>query len=482
MSIEDKKAVYWIVPLLMLAAVVVLFFLMRLPGTTTAQPNVILITMDSLRHDHLGCTGNDRAHTPNIDALARDGVAFRECIAQGTFTRISVPSMITGMYPLFTQIRTFSGHLDSVHITVAEVLEANGYLNLATNQMWSKSFYQGFQETGGSSEKTPQRTARAIRGVEDRREGKFFIWLYYWDPHAPYLPPEEFMRRYEPDYVHRLSEKKASSRDELLRDATGHYGGHIGTLLALNKKDIRLTALDRRHLNDLYLAEIAYVDQGIGELVATLKELNLYDETLIILNADHGEGFGEHGYWYHGATVFDEMCRVPLIIKPPRSSQRSKEIWGVVRNIDVVPTILDYCGLDAPATWNGQSLRPYIETDRTPDLPGITETQVGKESHLVALRQGGHKLIYDVQQDKVWLYDLKADPGETNSILPDSTLAGLDTTEVRPETRALEQELREILLKTLQAEDLTDLHLTRKDLGPIGDHTKERLKALGYVY
>jgi len=483
MSSQDQKTLYWITPLLMLVAAVILFFLMRQPDTTSSQPNIILITMDSLRHDHLGYTGHERAHTPNIDALARDGVVFRECVAQGTFTRISVPSLITGMFPLFTQIRTFSGHLDSVHTTVAEVLEADGYLNLATNRMWSKSFYQGFQETGGSGEQTPQRTARAIQGVEDRKDGKFFIWLYYWDPHAPYLPPQEFMRMYEPDYVHRPPRRQAGGpRDTSLRDATGHFDGSIGTLKALNQKEIRLTTLDRKHLNDLYLAEIAYVDAGIGELIARLKELGLYDETLIILNADHGEGFGEHGFWYHGSTVFDEMCLVPLIVKPPRSRERNKEVRGVVRNIDVVPTILDYCGLEAPAAWDGQSLRPFIETDRTPGLPGVTETQVGKKSHLMALRHAGHKLIYDVQSDKVWLYDLQADPGETTSILPDSTLAGLDTTEARPEARALEGELRGVLLETLRVQDLDGLRPTTKDLGPIDDHTKERLKALGYVY
>jgi arylsulfatase A-like enzyme len=485
MSLTDRKSLYWITPLLMLFAVVVLFFLMHPSQTPAPQPNVILITMDSLRHDDLGCTGQERAHTPNIDALARDGVVFRECVAQGTFTRISVPSMITGMFPLFTQIRTFSGHLDSVHTTVAEVLEDDGYLNLATNRMWSKSFYQGFQETGGSGEQTPQRTARAIQGIEDRREGKFFIWLYYWDPHAPYLPPEEIMRRYEPDYIHRAPREQGQGpRGTTLRDASGHFGGSIGTLKALNQKEIRLTSLDRRHLKDLYLAEIAYVDEGIGEVVARLKELDLYDESLIILNSDHGEGFGEHGFWYHGSTVFDEMCLVPLIIKPPRSRDVNKQVWGVVRNIDVVPTILDYCGLEVPATWDGQSLRPFIETERTPDLPGVTETQVGKKSHLMALRQGGHKLIYDIQNDKVWLYDLQADPGETNSILPDSTLAGLESAGNRSAALAieLEEELRADLLDALRSEDLADLRPTMKDLGPIDNQTKERLKALGYVY
>ena len=483
MSLTYEKQFYWIGPLLMLAAVVILFFLMHLPADRAGRLNVILITIDSLRHDHLGCTGHERVSTPHIDALGRDGVIFRECVAQGTYTRISVPSIITGMFPLFTQVRTFGGHLDSIHTTVAEVLEAAGYLNLSTNQLWTRSFYQGFQELGSTNNRTLKQTARAIQGVEDRRESKFFIWLYYWDPHAPYLPPEEFMRRYEPDYVHLPPRPQAGGhRDASLRDASGHYNGSIGTLKALNQKELGMTSLDRKHLNNLYLAEIAYVDQGIGELIARLKELDLYDDTLIILNSDHGEGFGEHGFWYHGSTVFDEMCRVPLIIKPPRAKYLNKEVRGVVRSIDVAPTILDYCGLDAPATWDGQSLRPFIETDRSPNLPGVTETQVGKKSHLMALRYAGYKLIYDLQNEKVWLYNLEADPGETNNILPDSTLARMETTDAQPEVRTLERELREVLLKTLRAQDLDDLRITLKDLEPIDDRTKEILKAQGYVY
>jgi arylsulfatase A-like enzyme len=349
--------------------------------------------------------------------------------------------------------------------------------------MWSISFYQGFEEMGGSGEQTPQRTAQAVKGIEQLRDQKFFIWLYYWDPHAPYDPPEEFMQRYDPEYVRKPPPGKQRQNDEnFLRDASGHFGGSIGTLKALNQGDIRLTSRDRRHLIALYDAEISYVDQGIAELVARLKELDLYDNTLIILNSDHGEGFGEHGMWYHGSTVYDEMSRVPLIIKPPRPYSGNKMVAGPVRNIDIVATILDYCGLDAPKDWNGQSLRPFIESDTAPDLPCITETQVGRLSHLMALRRRDHKLIYDVQQGKVWLYDMVADPEEKRSILPDSIRASIDSLEDTSPALELERNLRQDLLETLGAADLDALSPSREDLGPIDPQTRERLKALGYVY
>jgi arylsulfatase len=431
----------------------------------------------------LGCSGYENARTPNIDALARDGVVFRECIAQGTYTRISVPTIITGLFPLFTGIRSQRGHLDSTHTTVAEVLSADGYATLATNRMWSESFYQGFDETGGSDEPTPQRTRRAVRGLRDLGGGKFFIWLYYWDPHAPYEPPETFMKMFEPDYVVESPEKRAQRfQAGDLRDATGHYGGSIAILGKLGSGEVRFSSIDRRHLINLYDAEIASVDAGIGELLAELKKKGLYDRTLIILNADHGEGFGEHGAWYHGTTVYDEMSRVPLIIKPPGRRPNQKVVWGPVRNIDIMPTILDYCGLEVPNECNGQSLRPFIEGQAVPDLPGITETTLGRRAHFIALRDQGHKAIYELDHDKVWLYDLGSDPDERTSLLPDSTLAQMMPDHPSSEAGQLELELRAALLRLLKSERLADLDLSLEDLRPMDAEMRNRLKALGYVY
>jgi arylsulfatase A-like enzyme len=289
------------------------------------------------------------------------------------------------------------------------------------------------------------------------------------------------MRLFEPGYGDETPQERAARiRRGNLRDNSGHLDGSMATLHELSAKKIHLTEEDGRHLADLYNAEIAFVDAGIGELVAKLKDLGLYDRTLIILHSDHGEGFGEHGFWYHGTTVYDEMARVPLIIKPPDSKNANKVVWGQVRNIDIGPTILDYCGLSYPQGCDGQSLRPFIETDAVPDLPAITETQVGKKSHLVAFRHRGHKLIYDVLNDKAWLYDLRADPGERTTLLPDSSLARLASADSSAAVR-LEGQLRQELLETLGIDQLADLELNPEDMGPIDERTKELLKSLGYI-
>jgi arylsulfatase A-like enzyme len=176
------------------------------------------------------------------------------------------------------------------------------------------------------------------------------------------------------------------------------------------------------------------------------------------------------------------MIRVPLIIKPPHSRDKQKVAEGQVRNIDIMPTIVDYCGLKAPQECDGQSLRPCIEGGATPHLPSITETHGTRDFHLLAFRQGGHKVIYDFIQDRVWLYDLVTDPSETKNLLPDSAAIEPAPEERSSPGRQKEQLMRTDLLHLLSLRQMSDLALTAEDLGEIDEKTKAQLKALGYVY
>ncbi len=485
MPVKKKRGLYYWTPILLMIIAVIIYVIFQQLGREEHQPNVLLITMDSLRHDRLGCCQHELAHTPNIDALARDGTVFKGAVSQGTYTPISVPSMITGKFPYFNGVRTFRAELDSHHTTLAEVLSADGYATFATNKVWSHSFFQGFQEVHDSDDSTPERTERAIQGLEKLAWRKFFIWLYYWDPHAPYDPPEEFMRIYEPDYRRLpMSERLAggAASKEQLRDLTGHFSGSIGTLMQLNQGTIRLTSLDRKHLFNLYDAEIAFVDAEIGKLLATLKQMGLYDNTLIVLSADHGEAFGEHKTYYHGMTAYDELARVPLIIKPPYSRRENEVVPNQVRNIDIMPTILDYCGLQAPEGCNGQSLRPLMEAKASPDLPAIIEVQAGRKNHLVAFRHEGHKVIYALGDNTVQLYDLERDPDERKNLLPQTAAMEPSTQGTSDPAWHREQRLRQELLDLLSIHQLADLRLTEKDLEGFDAKTRERLRALGYVY
>ena len=459
----------------LLIAAALLFLTCSRPRAT--RPNVLWITMDSLRGDHLGCAGHSRAHTPAIDALAAEGTMFTENIAQSTYTRVSVPSMITGKYPYFAGIRMIVPDLDSAHVTLAEALAAEGYFTYGLLQYWRPGFFQGFEEMGEQDERTLLKTEWCLETLDQLDDRPFFIWLYYWDPHAPYTPPVEHMRRYEENYTWDeqapYSKPRADAGDQELRDASGHYAGSLVFLLEVNRGRIRPTEAQREHLINLYDAEISYVDASLKRVVEKIKELGKWDQTMVILNADHGEAFGEHEHYYHGYSIYEEEVRVPLIIKPPRSGPGGKVVDGPVRNMDIMPTVLDYCGVPAPEEIQAQSLRPFIETDLRPDLPTCIEThRLQTQTHLLGYRDGRHKLIYNLSGGGAELYDLVADPSETRNLLSGEPGAAAGELETR---------LRTSLLDMLDVPDLAVLKLgDSRTL--MDEQTRERLKALGYIY
>ncbi len=429
-----------------------------------ARPNVLWITMDSLRGDHLGCYGYARAHTPHIDALAAEGILFTECISQGTYTRISLPSMVTGKFPFFTGLRMQGGVLDSSHTTLAEILLENGYATFTlTNAVWSPSYGQGFQGTGRRDLTTPERTDLIIRKLQDYGDEQFFLWLYYWDPHAPYIPPLQYLQLYEPE--------RTFVPERL------HPPGISAAELEALRQDPRY----RQQMIDRYDAEIAFVDDGIGRVVAKLKEMGLYHRTMIVLTADHGESFGEHQRFGHGSTVYEQELKVPLVIKLPGPGEGGRVIGGQVRNVDIMPTLLDGCGLPVPEACNGRSLYPFIEGDAVPELPSVTETHY-RNVHLLTYRHLGDKIIYDLGQDRAWLYDLKTDPDERMNLLSESAAIEPAAEEMTEPGRRREQRMRTELLALFGVPLMTDLLMTEKDIKEIDTDTKERLKALGYVY
>ena len=462
MARSGKKAFWPVILVVLLLALVGASLMVR--WNASARPNVLWITMDSLRADHLGCYGYDRAHTPHIDALAGDGVMFKDCIAQGTYTRISLPSMITGKFPFFTELRMQGGALDSSHITLAEALRGQDYATFTlTNEVWSPSYGQGFQGSARRDLSTPERTDLILRKLEEHQDERFFLWLYYWDPHAPYIPPLEYLQLYRPE---------ATSVPDRM---------HRPGIPAVELEALRQDPQYRRRMIDRYDAEIAFVDHGIGRVVARLRELGLYDRTLIILNADHGESFGEHHRFGHGSTVHDQELKVPLVIKLPGSPQESRAVSGQVRNLDIMPTVLEVCRLPVPEACNGRSLVPFFDEQISPRLPSVTETHY-LDVHLLAYRHQDEKLIYDLGRDRAWLYDLQQDPGEGNSLLPEGAAIEPAPEEKNSPARQREARLRGDLLTLLDVHSMADLFMTDQDIKEIDADTKQRLRALGYVY
>jgi arylsulfatase A-like enzyme len=462
------------------------------------QPNILWITIDSLRYDHLGCLGYNRPTSPNIDALAQESALFVQCIAQSNYTNISVPSMVTGIYPTLLDVRTPVHNLDDLFVTLAERLSRSGYATNAVLPDWPTGINQGFERVEVLDSDTDKRTEACLDIIQTLDERPFFIWLYYWDPHAPYQPPEEFADLFQieqpvppiPAGVEVTPQDLERWRETVRRREGWEM---MKTLLKINEGNLSPGADVRERFMTLYDAEIAYVDDRLKKVFDALKELGLWDQTMVILNADHGEGFGEHDLFFHGYGLYEEEVRVPLIIKPPRSLSSSRKIESAVRNLDIMPTILDYCGQDVPKKLNGYSLRPGIENGSMPDRPAAMESNTPERGvHLVGYRRGGFKVIYRKGKPPA-LFHLLEDPGERlnlltaeGSIAGDEWIAGADqdpVIESAIDTTMLqtEQQMRRELLAIYGVKEVADLLYThhRKRIDP---RNREKLRALGYIY
>jgi arylsulfatase A-like enzyme/thioredoxin-like negative regulator of GroEL len=355
--------------------------------------NMLLVTLDTTRADHVGCYGYAGAETPALDALARDGVVFEQCITPTAFTLPSHSSIMTGMYPPFHGVRVNGGAaLADVHSTLAERLAAGGYRcgafvgAFVLDGRWGLG--QGFDHYDDEFEIGPdqrldlvsvQRPAdqvvdAAVDWLATESDQPFFTWVHLYDPHTPYEPPEPYRSRFE-------------------------HGG----------------------LRTLYDGEIAFADSQVGRLLDWMDTRGLAGDTIVVVVGDHGEGLGSHGESYHGYYIYDYAVRVPLLIRLPISGFAGVRVSAQVRTIDLLPTVLDLLGVQLPEPVHGESLVGLM-VDPEAEGPGpaysesmATSLQFGW-SALYGVRTAEYKFI-DAPRSE--LYDLKLDPDESVNLLGD---------------------------------------------------------------
>ncbi len=298
------------------------------------RPNIVIYLIDALRADHLGCYGYDRPTSRRIDEFAEHAVVFERAQAQTSWTRASVASIFTGLMPQVHGANDDDDALSESLMTLAEYLRAGGYQTagfLANgNAGPNVGFGQGFdifRNLGPvRSEDLNQEVSRWLDEKEDQRP--FFLWVHAVDPHAPYMPPEDLRARFCPDVV---------DRDM----------GSITRVLKLGRHSGQISSKVIEDMVALYDAEIASNDRSFGALLDDLETRGLRDDALIIVVADHGEEFYDHGGWTHGKTLFAEVLDIPLIIKYPLTNEGAR-ISQIVRHIDVLPTVLEVAGLGIP--------------------------------------------------------------------------------------------------------------------------------------
>lgn len=396
------------------------------------RPDVILYLVDTLRADHLGCYGYRRGTSPQIDAFAAESVLFEDAVAQSAWTRPAVTSLLTGLDPHSHGVEERLDALPESFDTLPEILRREGYQTAAfvsSAVITAKfGFDQGFDTFRQQVKETiePERTtsewvnAEALRWLEQRDPGRpFFLFLHTLDPHMPYRPPEPFRRRLAPDADPRA--------------------GRLEQVVALRDGLRPASPRDRKDIPALYDAEIAANDAAFGRLVAELRARGIYDPLLLIFVSDHGEELSDHGGWEHGATLYQELVHVPLLLKLPRGAGSGRRVGETVRQVDVLPTILNVLGGEIPQGIHGRSLLPLLQApSRRPPTAFSSLDLDGRriESVIMEDRKLIHTLAHDRHPVGLELYDLASDPGERRN------LAAAEPAAVRGLSRLLERRAR----------------------------------------
>lgn len=456
----------------------------RRAGTVQASANpsgrtperIILITVDTLRADALSAYRTDAPRTAAIDRLAGDGVVFEHAVAPAPWTLPSLVSIVTGLLPAAHRATGFTSTVSPNITTLAEYLRDRGYQTAAVvhNDLLNpkNGLSEGFTEYVALHEQwfgdslgmkalqtvapawfpplswpsNDDQTAVVTDWLESNRDRNFFLWVHYFDPHAPYAPPRDY-RVTEP-----LPEIGAS---------------FDGPKMAMQGFFVPSVA-ERQAIRGLYDGEVRYIDANIGRLIATLERLRLYDGSLIVFTSDHGEEFWEHGHAGHGHSLYDELLRVPLIVKLPGSTQRGRSDVAV-STASVTPTILDASRVRYDeGNMSVPSLLPLI--DRTGDYragPIVSNAQILFDRKEAVLFDGFKYIVSDVDR-KEQLFDLKADAAEQHS------LAATATDRIEAARRLLDQQAAHAagIRKRLRIDE-TAL--------PADEDTVRRLRTLGYL-
>jgi len=352
-----------------------------------APPDVVLVTLDTVRADRMGFLGSPRGLTPNLDALAKESLVFERASSQAPLTTVSHATILSGTYPPFHTVQDFGLRLPGSVPYLPDLLKASGYrtaafvgsLILDPKGPIAPGFDRGFEvydagfhrrPPGADPYRTKERrgaevVARALRWLDQRPPGPLFLWVHLYDAHDPYDPPAPFAARFK----------------------------------------------------DSYDGEIAAVDAAVGDLLAGLRARRLLGDALVVVASDHGEGLGDHGEATHGVFLYDATIHVPLLVRRPRAQDGGRRIAARVSLADVAPTVLAEAGIAAPPAMQGRSLLGLAGGGPDLDRPSYAESEYPRRvfgwSALFSWR--AERFVF-VQAPRPELYDLRADPGATRNL------------------------------------------------------------------
>jgi arylsulfatase A-like enzyme len=445
--------------------------------------NVVLVTVDSLRADHCSSYGYDRETSPNLDALAAEGLAV-DAYANANATRASFPSILTSTYPLayggfkylsdrrtmlgtplreagystggfhsnvwlsrdFNYDRGFDRFYDSksdpgpmarLRTFLKTNLDQDGVVYRTLQSVYDRTERQAGIDVGQTYKDAETITDRALDWIRGAPE-PFFCWVHYMDVHHPYVP--------RPSYAAEMGVEMDIGEREAIR---------LRRKMLERPDDV--TDEERQVLVDLYDAEVRYADEQIGRLVDSVR--GSAGETAFLCTSDHGEEFYEHGGYSHNPSMYDEVIHVPLVLAGEGIESDRPEVE--VELLDVAPTVHDLAGVGSPGTYRGRSVLDRVETGESAAVISETENDDGLR---LSIRRDGWKYIWDQGEATEELYDLEADPGEHENVVEEA-----------PDARApLRAHLEE------HVEELAETNESLPDVA-MDAETERRLKDLGYL-
>ncbi len=467
----------------------------------TAAKNVMVLIMDTTRRDRLSVYGHDRPTSPNLERLASEGAVFQRATSSATYTLSSHASILTGKLPSQHGATMRSGHLSASSRTMAECLKdasrntaafvANRVLRTESGvsrgfdlfndlvdpqvcqtglwdvvhnvQSLASHYFKALKFDGqphwieDHQRPAELQNKEILEWVNKNRDEPFFLFVNYYDPHWPYLPEEEFRKKFEVAYDGPIS-------GYLFRDNEF-------------KKGYELTEEDHEYLFSLYDAEIAYLDHHIGKLTDALREQGILDDTLLVITSDHGEYFGEHGCYSH-KELYEEVVGVPLLMRLPGTIPAGVVIDDPVQLTDIAPTVLELAGATIPRGVQGRSLAGLLSASQEEgkELAVLAEDYDHQKTVRKMARLGGFKLIKSFDgKDNEELYNLNVDPRELENLLTKKD--GLSDED------GMKEKLEALLalIHELGAEEETANQQGKPDAGDVDRKAREALEALGYL-
>lgn len=433
----------------------VAFDIYAVPTPPLKHPyNVVIITVDTLRADRLGCYGYSRPTSPNLDRFASQAVRFSNAFSTASFTPPAHASLFTSKYVADHGLLSWN-QLPQDQLTLAEVLQSCGYVTAASVNLALLSHQnlgQGFGLRSEGLRDGKEIIVDAQNIIRTSFGAPFMLWLHFYDVHRPYGGPAEWAKRFNPDGRDGVGEVEAHYN---LQAASSPNEGYSLAESGLDQVDLEFIA-------DRYDAGIAYLDSLLGPLLDELSTPRRLEDTLIIFTSDHGENLMEHTecMFTHDPFLYSVVTRIPLLIRYPTAREVGTTSETLVSLVDVAPTVMDLIGLPAPTSFQaGRSLLPLLEGDQEwPDSHRFMECWGW--SRLAAVRSKDYLIIHDATHDQVRTFDLATDTAELQPLQPPPA-----------EAAQLQQAL----------DDFTKREGADAETPSLAPETLEELRSLGYI-